>query len=60
MELLHPTERWEEVSGEVTEGPFMLKHRGIYYMMYSGTGADSDGKLPAHVTRGTQERAPGK
>ena len=41
IELLHPTERWEKVSGEVTEGPFMLKHKGIYYLMYSGTGADS-------------------
>src|ERR1035441_1327291 len=29
------------VSGEVTEGPFMLKHKGIYYLTYSGTGADS-------------------
>jgi len=40
-ELLHPTERWEKVTGEVTEGPFMLKHKVIYYLMYSGTGADS-------------------
>jgi beta-xylosidase len=29
------------VSGHVTEGPFMLKHGGTYYLMYSGTGADS-------------------
>jgi beta-xylosidase len=41
IELLHPTEKWEKVTGEVTEGPFMLKHKGIYYLMYSGTGADS-------------------
>jgi beta-xylosidase len=41
VEVLHPTERWEMVSGHVTEGPFMLKHKGIYYLMYSGTGADS-------------------
>jgi xylan 1,4-beta-xylosidase len=41
IEVLHPTEKWEKVSGEVTEGPFMLKHKGIYYLMYSGTGADS-------------------
>jgi xylan 1,4-beta-xylosidase len=25
----------------VTEGPFMLKRNGTYYLMYSGTGADS-------------------
>lgn len=39
--LLRPTEPWEKRSGEVTEGPFMLKRNGVYYLMYSGTGADS-------------------
>jgi beta-xylosidase len=40
-EVLRPTEEWEKRSGDVTEGPFMLKHHGVYYLMYSGTGADS-------------------
>ncbi len=39
--LLSPTEEWEKRSGHVTEGPFMLKHKGTYYLTYSGTGADS-------------------
>jgi xylan 1,4-beta-xylosidase len=39
--LIRPTEPWEKRSGEVTEGPFMLKHKGTYYLMYSGTGANS-------------------
>jgi beta-xylosidase len=39
--IIRPTEEWEKRSGEVTEGPFMLKHKGIYYLTYSGTGADS-------------------
>ena len=39
--VIRPTESWEKISGEVTEGPFMLKRRGVYYLMYSGTGADS-------------------
>lgn len=39
--VLRPTEPWEKISGEVTEGPFMLKRNGAYYLMYSGTGADS-------------------
>lgn len=39
--VIRPTEPWEKVSGHVTEGPFMLKRGGIYYLMYSGTGADS-------------------
>src|ERR1041385_7682853 len=38
---IRPTQPWEKVSGEVTEGPFMLKHNEICYLMYSGTGADS-------------------
>jgi xylan 1,4-beta-xylosidase len=41
IEIIHPTDPWEKASGEVTEGPFMLKHGGIYYLMYSGSGADS-------------------
>jgi beta-xylosidase len=37
-ELIRPTEAWEQ-HGHVTEGPWMLKHRGTYYLMYSGSGA---------------------
>jgi xylan 1,4-beta-xylosidase len=40
-EVIHPTEPWEKTNGEVTEGPFMLKHDGTYYLMFSGTGANS-------------------
>lgn len=39
--VIRPTEPWEKISGEVTEGPFMLKRKGVFYLMYSGTGADS-------------------
>ncbi|MFH5803584.1 glycoside hydrolase family 43 protein [Alienimonas sp. DA493] len=39
--LIEPTEPWETVSGEITEGPVMLKHDGTYYLIYSGTGAAS-------------------
>jgi beta-xylosidase len=38
-EMIHPTESWERRAGEVTEGPWMLKHKGTYYLMYSGSGA---------------------
>ena len=40
-EILRPTDPWEKKSGHVTEGPFMLKRGDTYYMMYSGTGANS-------------------
>lgn len=39
--VIRPTEAWEKASGHVTEGPFMLKRGGTYYLMFSGTGADS-------------------
>jgi xylan 1,4-beta-xylosidase len=39
-EVIRPTADWERKKGAVTEGPWMLKHKGIYYLMYSGSGAD--------------------
>jgi GH43 family beta-xylosidase len=39
--ILQPSQSWEMQWGSVTEGPWMLKHNGIYYLIYSGSGADS-------------------
>jgi beta-xylosidase len=39
-EVIRPTVDWERKKGAVTEGPWMLKHKGLYYLMYSGSGAD--------------------
>lgn len=39
--LIFPEYDWETVDGAVTEGPFMIKHNGIYYLTYSGTGYGS-------------------
>ncbi len=39
--LINPTAGWERKTGEVTEGPFIVKHKGVYYLMYSGSGANS-------------------
>ena len=41
VELIRPTEPWETKRGAVTEGPWMLKHRDTYYLLYSGTAASS-------------------
>ncbi len=38
-EVIRPTEPWEKNHGHVTEGPWMLKRQGTYYLMYSGSGA---------------------
>lgn len=39
--LIKPESPWEKTDGAVTEGPFMLKHDGKYYLTYSGTGYTS-------------------
>lgn len=41
VQLLKPKESWEKIDGNVTEGPFILKHNGLYYLTYSGTGYES-------------------
>jgi len=50
VELLKPTEPWEMKSGSVTEGPFILKHQGTYYLIYSGTGANSPNYAVGYAT----------
>jgi beta-xylosidase len=37
--VLRATEDWERHGGSITEGAWMLEHRGLYYLMYSGSGA---------------------
>ena len=39
-EVVRPTVGWERRRGAVTEGPWMLKRDGVYYLMYSGSGAN--------------------
>lgn len=41
--LLVPDEAWESDIARVTEGPFMLKRDGIYYLTYSGSHFESPG-----------------
>jgi xylan 1,4-beta-xylosidase len=50
VEIMRPTEPWEKKSGDVTEGPFMLNRDGVYYLMYSGTGADSPNYAIGYAT----------
>lgn len=39
--LISPTDPWERHGGPVAEGPWMLKRNGNYYLMYSGSGANT-------------------
>jgi xylan 1,4-beta-xylosidase len=42
IELLSPSEAWEMTNRPVIEAPWMLKHRGVYYLLYSGGSADTE------------------
>ncbi len=39
--IIKPDDSWEKTEGAVTEGPFVLKHNGLYYLTYSGNGYTS-------------------
>jgi len=39
--ILQPESDWETRNGRVTEGPWMIKHGGRYYLLYSGSGAST-------------------
>ncbi|MDH4231722.1 MAG: glycoside hydrolase family 43 protein [Nitrospirota bacterium] len=42
VQLLSPTEAWEMNGVPVIEAPWMIKHQGVYYLLYSGGSADSE------------------
>jgi beta-xylosidase len=37
--IVLPLEPWERTDDWIVEGPWMIKHNGAYYLMYSGSGA---------------------
>lgn len=39
--VLQPESEWEKRAGHVTEGPSVIRHGGLYYLVYSGSGADT-------------------
>jgi beta-xylosidase len=41
IQIIQPTEPWEKKPLPLTEAPWMLTHKGIYYLLYSGGGADT-------------------
>lgn len=50
QEVLRPSQAWEKRSGDVTEGPFVLKRGDTYYLTYSGTRADSPNYAIGYAT----------
>jgi len=41
IRLIQATEPWEKKLAALTEAPWMLKHGGVYYLLYSAGAADS-------------------
>lgn len=38
--LIEPKDPWETRGAAIAEGPWMLKHKGLYYLTYSGSPAN--------------------
>lgn len=50
LSILSPSEPWEKRPYPLTEAPWMLKHKGIYYLLYSGGGADTQDYAIGYAT----------
>jgi beta-xylosidase len=48
--VLQPESPWEVRNGQVTEGPWMVKHDGRYYLLYSGSGANTPDYAVGYAT----------
>jgi GH43 family beta-xylosidase len=48
--VLQPEAEWETRDGRVTEGPWMIKHDGRYYLLYSGSGAQTPDYAVGYAT----------
>jgi len=48
--VLQPKSAWETRNGHVTEGPWVIKHNGRYYLLYSGSGADTPDYAVGYAT----------
>ncbi|MFO7906382.1 MAG: glycoside hydrolase family 43 protein [Planctomycetota bacterium] len=48
--ILQPESDWETRNGHVTEGPWMIKHNNRYYLIYSGSGANTPDYAVGYAT----------
>jgi len=48
--IIKPDRSWEKRPYAVTEAPWMLKHRGTYYLLYSGGGANTQDYAIGYAT----------
>jgi len=50
IRLIQATAAWEKKQAALTEAPWMLKHRGVYYLLYSASGADTQDYAIGYAT----------
>ena len=50
VRIVQVTDPWERKQTALTEAPWMLKHRGVYYLLYSASGADSQDYAIGYAT----------
>lgn len=48
--VMQATDAWEKKLSALTEAPWMLKHRGVYYLLYSASGADTQDYAIGYAT----------
>lgn len=48
--ILQPESDWETRNGHVTEGPWIIKHNNRYYLIYSGSGANTPDYAVGYAT----------
>jgi len=49
-EILRPGSAWETKAGRVTEGPWIIKRGTTYYLLYSGSGANTPDYAVGYAT----------
>jgi beta-xylosidase len=50
VHIIQPSASWEKNHVPITEAPWMLKHKGTYYLLYSGGSADSQDYAIGYAT----------
>ena len=50
VHMLQATEPWEKKQASLTEAPWLLKHGGVYYLLYSAGAADSQDYAIGYAT----------
>lgn len=50
VQIIEPAESWEKKHVPITEAPWMLKHKKMYYLLYSGGSADSEDYAIGYAT----------